>query len=69
MFTLLKLAAAGCIGFAMLGSPRADSCTCKADANAFSKVPHAEDCECKAKTDTRAWQLPHAEDCECKAKT
>ena len=52
MFTLLKLAFAAMLGFAVLSpglSPRADSCTCKADANSLSAVPHAEDCECKAK--------------------
>lgn len=53
MLVILKVAFAALLGFAVLSpgfAPRADSCTCKADASSLSMVPHAEDCECKAKT-------------------
>ena len=67
----LKIAAAAAIGLAILGpgfTPRADSCTCKADAAAAAfMVPRADDCECKAKADALAF-VPRTEDCECKAK-
>lgn len=71
MITLLKLAAAGGIGFAILSpgfTPRADNCECKAKANAIGfAVPRADDCECKAKANAMSF-VPHADDCECKAK-
>ena len=52
MFTILKLAIAATLGFAVLGpgfTPRADDCECKAKADGITMVPHADDCECKAK--------------------
>ena len=71
MIIPLKIAAAAGLALAILGpgfTPRADSCTCKADAGAAGfMVPRADDCQCKAKTDAIGF-VPHAEDCECKAK-
>jgi hypothetical protein len=54
MLTLLKLVAGATIALGVLSpgfTPRADTCECKAKANAVGKqmAPHADSCECKAR--------------------
>jgi hypothetical protein len=54
MLTLLKLAVGAAIALSILSpglTPRADTCECKARANAAINqvVPHADTCECKAR--------------------
>ncbi len=48
MLTLLKLAVAGVIGLGMLHPFSADTCECKAKANAAQMLPSADSCTCKA---------------------
>ena len=48
MLTLIKLVAGTVLALSIL-TPRADTCECKAKANAAKVVPQADTCECKAK--------------------
>lgn len=73
MITTLKLIAAGLLGWAMLNpggfTPRADGCSCKADAASKLAQPRADDCSCKANANTATpVRQPRADDCSCKAK-